>query len=447
MTKNFKFLKNSTIISLTDLNRIKKFLCTSLSQQNIYPKKIISRNKTESLIKRMKSYDELKINNKKRICADDDINNKIKEKANKYYEENLDEVKQMNKLVLCAKVANIRDKQIEAQEKMKLLEKKRKEKLDLLFEIERLKELKNREIQEIKIKNKKKEGGEIIKEQIKYNEKKKEIEKEMIKKEHEEILSLQKKLEEENEKKYLMNKKKGQKLIKEILEENKAFVEKKKLQKLKEIEEEKKMLEYNKKKMEEDEKKIKKMKEERKQKEIEIMKIRESQKKVNDYKLFLDDLILRRSYESSERRERKKEKENIIKKKKMWEDLIKQNNNLIKLKTLEKLENYGKEKNEFFTITSKLEKEMEMDNKLKIKYKNRLNMHNYELLKLIKQKEEDKKLKKREILEEGRIIKQNNEKHINKIELIKRKKIKELESLNINPNYLVPLKHFKTSSK
>ena len=129
-TRNFKFLKNSAIISLTDFNRIKKFLCTSLSQQNIYPKKIISRNnKNESLIKRMKSYDELKLNKKKKISADDDINSKIKEKANRYYEENLDEVKQMNKLVLCAKVANIRDKQIEAEKKMKILEKKKKEKI------------------------------------------------------------------------------------------------------------------------------------------------------------------------------------------------------------------------------------------------------------------------------------------------------------------------------
>ena len=420
----------------------------SLSELNMFPKKkIITRNKTESLIKRIKLLDELKLKNNKKINIDDDFSNKIKENATKYYEENLDEVKQMNKLVLCAKVESVRDKQIEIQEKLKLLEKKRNEKLDLICEIERLKDLKNREMQELEMKNKKKEGGEILKEQIKSNAKKKEIEKEQIKKEHEENILFQKKIEEENEKKYLINKKKGVKLIKEILEENKIFIENKKLEKIKKIEEEKKILEYNKKKVEEEEMRVKRIKEEQKQKEYEIMKMRENQKKENDYKLFLDNILLRRSYEISERRARNKEKENIIKKKKMWDDLIKQNNNLIKIKMLEKFENYEKEKKEFFTITTKLEKELEKDNLQKIKYKNRLNIHNYELLKLIRQKEEDKKIKKREILEEGRLIKQNNEKYINKIELIKRKKIKELESLNINPNYLIPLKHFKTSSK
>ena len=211
----------------------------------------ISRNKNlqrESLIKRIKSYDELKSKKIKDISIEDEQNNKIRERAHKIFEENLDEVKEMNKLVLYAKVANIRDKQIETQKKIKALEKKRNEKLNILSEIERLKDLRKREIEEEKRALKKKEGGEIIKEQIKYNEKKKELEKEMIKKEYEDNLLLQKRIEEENDKKIMKTKKMGEKLIKDILEANKNFIENKKLKKLKEIEEDNKLLEYNKKK-------------------------------------------------------------------------------------------------------------------------------------------------------------------------------------------------------
>ena len=239
----------------------------------------------------------------------------------------------------------------------------------------------------------------------------------------------------------------GEKLIKDILEANKNFIENKKLKELKEIEEDKKLLEYNKKKAQEEELKIIKLKNEQKKKELETIKMRENQKKAIDYKIILDKLLLRKSYESSERAERKKEKENMLKKKKMWEDLIEQNKKLIKIKHLEKIENYEKEKKEFFTITNRLERDIEIEAIQKNKYKNKLSNHNFELLKLIKEKEEDKKLKKREILEEGRIIKQNNERYINRIEQIKRKKIKELELLNVNPNYLVPLKNFKTACK
>ena len=410
----------------------------------------ISRNKNlqrESLIKRIKSYDELKSKKIKDISLEDEQNNKIREKANKIFEENLDEVKEMNKLVLYAKVANIRDKQIETQKKIKALEKKRNEKLDILSEIGRLKDLRKREIEEEKRAYKIKEGGEIIKEQIKYNEKKKELEKEIIKKDYEDNLLLQKRIEEENDKKILKKKKMGEKLIKDILEANKNFIENKKLKELKEIEEDKKLLEYNKKKAQEEELKIIKLKNEQKKKELETIKMRENQKKAIDYKIILDKLLLRKSYESSERAERKKEKENMLKKKKMWEDMIEQNKKLIKIKHLEKIENYEKEKKEFFTITNRLERDIEIEAIQKNKYKNKLSNHNFELLKLIKEKEEDKKLKKREILEEGRIIKQNNERYINRIEQIKRKKIKELELLNVNPNYLVPLKNFKTACK
>lgn len=442
--KNLNLLKSTVIISLTDLKKIKKNI-SIFSEPSQYQKN--PKENSQSLLKRIKSYENIrnrKINN---ILLTDNINNnKIRENAQRLLDENLEEVKKMNKLVLYAKVASIRDKQIEEQKKIKSLEKKRNEKLDLIYEIERLKEMRKRELEEEKKANLKIEGGKMIREQIKYNEKKKEKEKEIIKKEYEENLKIQKKFDEENEKKILKAKHIGEKLIKDILTANKMSIENKKLKKLKEIEEEKKLLDYNKAKAKEEDDKIINLKKEQRKKELELIKMRQKQEKALDYKAHLEKIMLKRAYESQERAERKKEKENAMKQKKMWDDVIQQNKKLIEIQELRKVDMVEQEKKDYDTITKRIEREFEIE-KIKFeRYKNKLANHNLELLKLIKDKEDDKKLKKREILEEGRIIKQNNERYHNRIEQIKRKKIKELESLNINPYYIAPLKNFRSLS-
>ena len=227
--KNLNLLKNTIIISLTDLKKIKRNL--SIFSEPCHSPINLKEN-SQSLLKRIKSYENIRNRKISNILLTDNINNnKIRENAQRLLEENLEEVKKMNKLVLYAKVASIRDKQIEEQKKIKSLEKKRNEKMDLIYEIERLKEMRKRELEEEKKANLKIEGGKMIREQIKYNEKKKEKEKEMIKKEYEENLKIQKKLDEENEKKLLKAKQMGDKLIKDILTANKMSIENKKLKK------------------------------------------------------------------------------------------------------------------------------------------------------------------------------------------------------------------------
>ena len=445
-------LKNSSIISLTELKRIKKSI-SSLNElsEPISPRPSKIHNlKSEILMKRIKSYGELttkkiqKIHyNTENILQDE----KIKEKAKKYFEENLDEVKKMNKLVLYAKIASIRDKQIEQQKTIKLKTKKFEEKMDLIYELERLKNIKKEKINEEKRKNLIKEGGRIIKEQIKYNLLKKLKEKEEINKDNMENLKIQQKLNEEEEKKIYDAKKIKQKLILYIIESNKQFIENKKIEKSKEIEEEKKLIEYNEQKAKEEEINLLNKKNLQKVKELELAKIREKQKKSNDFKLLLDELRMKRSIETTEKNERIKEKNEIIKNKKNMDELINFNKLMVDIKAQQKIDNAIKERNELFKNLKEIEKEIKRDKNKTLEKERKLKEHNYMLIKMIKEKEDKKKLKKREILEEGRIIKQNNEKYYKNIEKIKKKKIKELELLNINPEYLVPLKNYKTLNK
>ena len=65
-------------------------------------------------------------------------------------DEQLDDVKKMNEMVLQSKVVTIRDKQIKENKQLELEYLEEQKKLDLLMEIERLKSLKEEEEREMR---------------------------------------------------------------------------------------------------------------------------------------------------------------------------------------------------------------------------------------------------------------------------------------------------------
>ena len=69
-------------------------------------------------------------------------------KAQKKLDEEMDDVKHMNQMVLYSKVVTIRDKQIEENKRLENEWVEEQKKLDLLMEIERLKALKEEEERE-----------------------------------------------------------------------------------------------------------------------------------------------------------------------------------------------------------------------------------------------------------------------------------------------------------
>ena len=91
-------------------------------------------------------------------------------KAKEMLDEDHDDVKHMNAMMLYSKVVTIRDKQLEEQKRLEddwLQEQKR---LDLMMEIERLKTLKMQEEREVERKEAQKQGSLVIVDQIKERE-------------------------------------------------------------------------------------------------------------------------------------------------------------------------------------------------------------------------------------------------------------------------------------
>lgn len=71
-------------------------------------------------------------------------------KAQKKMDEDLDDVKHMNQMILYSKVVTIRDKQLQENKKLEQEWVEEQKKLDLMMEIERLKVLKEEEEREAK---------------------------------------------------------------------------------------------------------------------------------------------------------------------------------------------------------------------------------------------------------------------------------------------------------
>ncbi len=91
-------------------------------------------------------------------------------KAQQMLDEDHDDVKQMNQMMLYSKVVTIRDRQLEEAKRLEQEWIEEQKRLDLMMEIERLKSLKLQEEREVTRKAAQKQGSLVIIDQIKERE-------------------------------------------------------------------------------------------------------------------------------------------------------------------------------------------------------------------------------------------------------------------------------------
>ena len=171
-------LKDSAIMSIRDFYRIKensiipstisrnskspgvfKTICSTEPNQTFIERAIHHKNKILDYDRNNRQYNPLltmesqKITDPYSIVGQDD-----------------DAIKELNILCKNAKINTIRDKQLDERKMMEDMYKKKEGRLDLMMELERLKEIKFKEAQEQEIKKLNKEANSIIIDQILDNE-------------------------------------------------------------------------------------------------------------------------------------------------------------------------------------------------------------------------------------------------------------------------------------
>lgn len=307
-------------MSLNDFERIRKN-ATGLSQTEIRnQKKVLEEQRelqveaTKNLKERILHFDRTNIgkNGLSDIEKENlEINRALKDKAQKIINENTDEAKEMNKLIKYAKVATIRDKQLQETKLIQCEYRKYNEKLDLMMEIERLKELQLQEEREKVRKDQTYAGSLIIIDQIKERDLERMRALDQKEKEKKIMLRQVKEMEEEEIRNTELKRKQAGKLAKEVEETNFKASEIKERKKIEEKELELKIHEYNINKAKKEEEELAEKKRIQEEKEKEVQKMREKQERAKDKQAELDAIRAKRAYEEAERVAREKARKEI----------------------------------------------------------------------------------------------------------------------------------------
>ena len=435
------------MLSLTDFYRIKessKFWPSPQSPSHIPLHTISSSdNSNDYLTKAEKHKDKLRSYDKKnpfnRLMTYE--NKKIIDPYSIVGKED-DALKELNILCKHAKIASIRDKQLDERKMMENMYKKKEEKLDFMMELERLKEIKFKEEQEKESKKLNLESQKIIIEQILDNERERLKRREQIEKDKLQMRMQIEKLEEEEKKRILKERHLKEERVQECLRADQYAILLKQKKKLEEKESELKDFKYNIEKAKKEEEYLKEKKRIALQKEKEIQALREKQEKAQDKQAELDAIRAKRVYEETERKAKLKEKEDELLKAKKMKECIEENEKHRKIKEQMKESEIRQEKEEYERMAKERQREIE-EEKEKQRQKIKLLMENGNMVKnqIIEKEEKNRKLKN-EIYEERKKVNQLNDAYYNSVDMIKKQKIAELRALNIKDKYIVPVEKY-----
>ena len=340
----------------------------------------------------------------------------------------LDIIKQMNTLMTSAKVSTDRNKE---------------KRLDLMMEMERLKEIQIQEEKEIHSRKLQKEGAKVIIAQIRENTIERLKKKELKQRERMQMLRQIEVIKEEDIKSAEAKRKENAIVMKEALLANIIALLSKQMKKIENKQFDLTLLTHSLEQAMKEEELLKERKRIQEEKEIELQLLRSKQERARDKQAEFDAVRSKRAYEANEKKQREKEEKEKVEIQRKVDELIRENEIQLKHKQILKDKEVEKEKEEYDKMIQIRLKEMEKDKEITRLKKRKEIDNNEEVLNQIQQKKDKEIIRKREIIEEGRLIRLDNDLFFKKMEKIKTDKINELESLNIKSKYLTDLKRFK----
>ncbi|CAF0822047.1 unnamed protein product, partial [Didymodactylos carnosus] len=191
----------------------------------------------EELERRKKAMQEYDLRRKKNTQLED-VDQEAKEeaeymlkRANELRQEQEDEIKHLNELILNAKCHAIRDAQILEKQQVKREMKDEDKRLDMMMEIERLNSLKIQEEIEKRRHLQAKEGASLILKQIEENDKEKMYKEEIREQENQAMLEYMQKLQEKDWEEFSKRKEGQKKLATDLLAANREIEENRVLRK------------------------------------------------------------------------------------------------------------------------------------------------------------------------------------------------------------------------
>ena len=366
-------MAKAACVTKDDLDRIKKSTVIETREEKIQKKKIADEQVGQQMAKANARKQRMAQNDKTRaskipatqqetITQDRSAN--LLSKAQMQLDEEQDDVKHMNQMVLYSKVVTIRDKQLEENKRLEGEWCVEQKKLDMMMEIERLKNLKEQDEREKRRKEAVKRGQWVIVEQIKDREVQRLKDEEAREKEKIQMLKNIEKLKEEDAKMVEAKKARVQIMMEEVGVANKQAITLKEEATEREREREAEIIAYNKLKIQREEEKAAELRRIREEKEKEVQRLRDLQEKAADRQSEIDELRAKRAFEERERAAREAERQGLLKKERVKAEMEEARQKQFRETDARLAEQARAEREEFLRVIQKQKEEEQHEKEL-----------------------------------------------------------------------------------
>jgi len=371
--------------------------------------------------------------------------NSVLERARDMLDEDMDDVKHMNQMMLYSKVVTIRDAQI--QEKRHILTEREEEErcLDSMMEIERLKALKMYEEREKERLEDQRRGSKVIIEQIKDRQSQRMREEEARDQERAFILKQIESLKGEEVEQARQKKMAAERLMAEVNHANQAAMKIKEDKMISERLEEQRIIEYREAKELRDHEIEEEKARAAADKEQETARLRAMQEKAQDKAAEMDALRAKRAMEAAERLARQKEKAERERLEAIHQELSEARRQQQAEKERRLGEQAKFERDEFERIIEVQMQQEEAERQRQMEEKSTRMQHMQELRQQIAAREEQSLQERRDFLEEGNTNRASIGNERKRLEKIKMRKIEELKKAGVPEKYWAELARKKIS--
>lgn len=435
---------NAAVVPLSELQRMRGEAVLKTKEQNLAEKKILEEQKEQqrAAAKARKKLMMQREEERKKNAAMSEIELDQRQKQQSYIDraeemlmEENENVKHMNQMIQYAKMVTTRDQQLVEKKDIRSDKQKEEERLDLMMEIERLKVIKYHDDREHQWADQRKQGALIIQDQIKERSLQRMREEDMKERERQQMMKQLELLQEEEVKQAQERKDMALKLLYEVEEANRKAILIKEERKDKERDEEERIMQYNIEKAKREQELLEEAERIKAEKEREVQRLREMQERAKDRQAELDALRAKRAQEAQERVEREKERREAAKRAKINQELFSARKQQAKEREIRLMIQAKQERDEFDHIIINQKEEIDAERTLESEKAEIRRAHAEQLKAQILLNEEKRLQDRREYLEEGRQLRKGIEEEKARLEMIKQKKLKQLQDEEVPDKY------------
>lgn len=366
-------------------------------------------------------------------------NNILLAHAKQAMDEELDDVKHMNQMMLYAKCVTIRDAQVKEKERRRGEEEEEHKRLDKAMEVERIRTLQMYQEREQLRCQEQRVGAQVIVQQISEREAERIRQQELREQEAQAMIQRIKELELREEEERQQKVVAGRKLLEQVMEANNAQARAKLRKKQQELEEDKKIAEYIKAKEGREASKEAEAERVKQEKEMEVARLRAQQEKAQDRQAQVDELRAKRYQEAKDRAWRKTQLAIAQKKESMKEEIAHARELQRREKAQRMTEQALQEREEYNRVLGWNRKQTAIDGEKSMAQRHHNLDHREDILHQIRVNEEEKSIARSKFLADGSTVAMQAEVDKRQLLKIKQQKLELLRQAGVPEKYRAEL--------